>query len=82
MINRRTVIIVVVIIIVLMAAGFLLWRYKFAKRTVSPSQAIPTISPVDVGKDISNKIVNPSLPQTNPFGAQTNPFKNVYKNPF
>lgn len=77
--DGKKIIIIIAIIIVLAAASFLLWKYKFSKNTANQ---IPAITPVDLGKDISNKVINPSLPQTNPFSAQTNPFKNVYKNPF
>lgn len=75
----KKIMIMAAVLIALLVAGFLMWKYKFSKNTANQ---IPTIEPVDISKDISNKIVNPSLPQTNPFGAQTNPFKNVYKNPF
>lgn len=71
---------VAVFIIALLVAGFLLWKYKFSSNTTSSQ--IPTISPVDVNKDISNKVVNPDLPQTNPFSAKTNPYTDIYKNPF
>ncbi len=80
MVNDKRTILIAVIVVVLVIAGFLLWKYKFSK-TATSSQ-IPAISSVDVGKDISNKIVNPTLPQTNPFSAKTNPFTGVYKNPF
>lgn len=81
MTKRTLVVIFGIAALLALAAGFLLWKYKFAKNS-SLSPTGPAISPVDVGKDITNKIVNPSLPQTNPFGARTNPFKNAYKNPF
>ncbi len=76
--DKRTL--VVVIIIAILVAGFLLWKYKLSSTT--PSSQIPAISPVDVNKDISNKVVNPTLPQTNPFSAKTNPYSGIYKNPF
>lgn len=60
--------------IALIAAGIWYWQRR------SPENPAGTI-----GADLFEKAQNPlkdELPQTNPFKAETNPFKNTESNPF
>ncbi|MDP3727061.1 MAG: hypothetical protein Q8R35_00290 [bacterium] len=60
--------------IVLIAAGVWYWQRRSAE---APAGTI--------GAELFEKAQNPlkdELPQTNPFKAETNPFKNTETNPF
>ena len=67
-----------VLVIALVAAGIWYWQR---------GQAVPPAeTPVKaIGAELFEKAQNPlkdELPQTNPFKAETNPFKNTETNPF
>ena len=67
-----------VLVIALVAAGIWYWQR---------GQAVPPADmPVKTtGAELFEKAQNPlkdELPQTNPFKAETNPFKNTETNPF
>lgn len=76
--NRSRVIAVAVFVIALAVAGIWYWqRPEPAPPAETPAQAI--------GGELFEKAQNPlkdELPQTNPFKAETNPFKNTETNPF
>ena len=72
--NRPRLIALAVFVIVLAAAGIWYWQQR------QPETPIETI-----GAELFEKAQNPlkdELPQTNPFKAETNPFKNTETNPF
>jgi len=63
----------------LFLAGLLVWGWQSQKTPPLPPQPPKET----VGQEIGGT-VNPAekLPETNPFKTKTNPFENVYKNPF
>ena len=94
----RHVIVIFILVIVLGAVGFLYWRQQQQSLTAQQIESQPTASPspqpkVDektvrnsFGSRILDKTQNPlqgKVPQANPFqNTQTNPLKNIYRNPF
>lgn len=76
--NRTRLIALAVLAATLVAAGVWYWqRQPLAPPPETPAQTI--------GSELFEKAQNPlkgELPQTNPFKAETNPFKNAETNPF
>ena len=72
--SKSRLIALAVAAIVLIAAGVWYWQRRSAE------------APADtIGAELFEKAQNPlkdELPQTNPFKAETNPFKNTETNPF
>ena len=72
--SKPRLIALAVIVIALIAAGIWYWQRRPAE---APAGTI--------GAELFEKAQNPlkdELPQTNPFKAETNPFKNTESNPF
>lgn len=83
--NKKTLFAVILaILVIVIVVGLVIFKKRPARQGALPLPS-PSATPVtpDVGNEIS-KVKNPTeaLPQTNPFGSATNPFKNTYKNPF
>lgn len=76
--NRSRLMVLALLAAALIAAGVWYWQ----RRQPAP----PAETPVEaIGGDLFEKAQNPlkdELPQTNPFKAETNPFKNTETNPF
>lgn len=73
--NRSRLIAIGLLVAALVAAGIWYWQ----RRAVSPE------IPETIGAELFEKSQNPlkdELPETNPFRAETNPFKNAETNPF
>ncbi len=73
--NRPRLILLAVLVAALIAAGVWYWQRRPA----------PAEVPETIGGELFEKAQNPlkdELPQTNPFKAETNPFKNTETNPF
>ena len=72
-VNRNALAAAAAAAVLLVLGGYLYYRWR--KPAVSPT----------LGSDIFEQVQNPlkdELPQTNPFKAETNPFKNTETNPF
>ncbi|MBI4114811.1 MAG: hypothetical protein HY445_03140 [Candidatus Niyogibacteria bacterium] len=87
--SKPTFFISIVIVIIIAAIGFWYWQSKKAvpRRTVAPfSELTPAEARDTLGGQILGKTQNPlegELPPTNPFEeTETNPLKDVYRNPF
>lgn len=80
--NNKLAVFIVLIIIVLLA-GF--WAYNSSQKNRNEAQPSQN-APASMGATIYDKVKveNPAgnMPNTNPFSAPTNPFKDSYKNPF
>lgn len=79
----RIKIILFIFIIVVLAVVILIWQQKGAE----PTEDVSVEKDATLGESIYEKVIVPEnvvkeLPQTNPFEAETNPFKGGYKNPF
>lgn len=76
--QRAKLVAVIILAAALIAAGIWYWQ----RRQPAP----PAETPVEaIGGELFEKAQNPlkdELPQTNPFKAETNPFKNTETNPF
>ncbi|GEM_PF-4119231 len=76
---KKGYVIIVAALLVLVAG---VWYYM--SRRMPVPLAVPAVVPL--GEQLLEKIQNPiknAVPTTNPFKkAETNPFINVYKNPF
>lgn len=78
-----------VVIIIIVVAGFWYWRSK-APRESSYQKQVQQVKEnlidTSLGSNILDKTQNPiknKLPEANPFQKiETNPLKNIYKNPF
>ncbi len=78
--NTTTKIVLTVIVIALVVCAFWFWG-RGGVPTSAPSGAKGS----GLGSDLYNKAApNPAqnLPETNPFKAETNPFKGAQTNPF
>lgn len=67
-----------ILVVALIAAGIWYWQ----RRRPAPPAEVPAQS---IGAELFEKAQNPlkgELPETNPFQAETNPFKNTETNPF
>lgn len=74
--QRAKILAAAVLAIVVIGAG--VWYWQRRKAPVPPP-------PPSIGGEIFEKAQNPlkdELPQTNPFKAETNPFKETETNPF
>lgn len=90
---QRKFVLIVIFLSIILAAGLIAVGWVIYKRQlISKPSETTTASPVS-GGDIFEKAKNPvkgSIPETNPFKpntnpfaeSKTNPFKGVYKNPF
>lgn len=82
------------VLIAVVAAGIIFFvmpkntndRAQVVPSTTPSSSAIPQeIASKSLGEEIFEKSQNPmenKIPQTNPFEAKTNPFRDAYINPF
>lgn len=72
---------IIVLALVLAGAGYWYWQKGSATSGPAGEEEPPAAS---IGAEIFEKTENPvkgEVPETNPFGAGTNPFNNPYKNP-
>lgn len=77
------------IVVVVAAAGFGVWYWQ---KVQSEQENTPTGNeepiapqPAGLGAELFDRSQNPlneKMPETNPFANETNPMKDVYKNPF
>lgn len=77
-------IIAVVVIAVLVLVGAWWWQ-KNKKFEAIPPQTTEEQKPAGLGGQLYESVSNPvegKVPETNPFKTETNPLKDVYKNPF
>ena len=87
--SKPMVLVSVIIAVIIAAAGFWYWSQKRAAvpATTAPfGELTPAEAKNTLGGQILGKIQNPlegELPPTNPFEkTETNPLKDVYRNPF
>lgn len=81
--NNMNLIIAVIVIAVLILAGAWWWQKNKKPETTSPQ--IGEQEPAGLGGQLYESVNNPiegKVPETNPFKTETNPLKDVYKNPF
>lgn len=81
--NGKNTIIAITAIIILVLIGAWLWQ-KNRKSAILPSETLEQ-KPAGLGGQLYESVNNPvenKVPETNPFNAETNPLKGVYKNPF
>ena len=77
---------VVIILATIMVAAFLIINQyrKFGRLFPPLPPQTSTKESEGIGSDIQENVSKPveNLPQTNPFETKTNPYDDVYKNPF
>ncbi len=90
--NKPTLLILTILIIVLV--GGVVWylgNKGEGPEVLPPELTLPTqeLSPTEAEETLGGQIIGKSqnplkgeIPETNPFQAETNPLKDVYKNPF
>lgn len=80
---------IVIVALILLIAGFYYWRYQTAQTSQNQLKAEQQ-AVNDLNSALEQNAPKVEVPSTNPLEAlpkvnpieQTNPFKNVYKNPF
>lgn len=84
--NSKLVIIIAVVVVAIAAVvAFVMLRggQPTPSDVSTPATTQPTITALEANLfEHSQNPVKDALPEANPFAAKTNPFENVYKNPF
>lgn len=91
--NKQKTIILIAIAVLVIVAGVALWYWSASRRIEAPREPqtlTKELSPAEakdtLGGQILGKTQNPlegELPATNPFEkTETNPLKDIYRNPF
>ncbi len=82
--NRVNLAIAIVAVAALILLGVWWWQ-KSQKTETLPAAQIGEEKPAGLGGQLYESVKNPvegKVPETNPFKTETNPLKDVYKNPF
>ncbi len=75
---------IIAIFAVVIIAALAFWWWQNGKEA-EVLQLPETEQPASLGSQIYESVSNPvggKVPETNPFKTETNPLKDVYKNPF
>lgn len=82
--NNVITMVAIVVAVVLILLGVWWWQ-KDQKTEIAPGEPIGEEKPAGLGSELYESVNNPvegKVPETNPFKTETNPLKDVYKNPF